>query len=158
MFKTTFAVFCSIITVSTSLPATIILDDVMTREDQYRTGVDKLKAPQKAALESWLNKNFIPKKSAPQDKKLFLSVNLESGKKLLLSDGTTYEIYPADVITTSVWLTPFPISVSSSGDITYPFMLTNVNTNVSVKARQVMPQNQMQPIPDQMVPEEMQQE
>jgi hypothetical protein len=142
MIKTLLA---SLVCLASTASATIILENAMSREEQHRTGVDTLNRNQKAALEAWINKNFMPKNPTPEAKKLYLSVNLEGGKRLILSDGTNYEIHPQDLTTTAVWITPFPIKVAPSGDINYPFMLTNMNTGVTVKARQVPPQTQQQP-------------
>jgi hypothetical protein len=147
MHKTLLTFVSSLTLLSSTLSATIILENVMSREEQHRTGVDTLNRNQKAALEAWINKNFMPKNPAPVEKKLYLSVNLDGGRRLVLSDGTNYEINPQDVTTTAVWITPFPINVKPSGDINYPFTLTNGNTGVSVKARQVLPQAQPQPPP-----------
>jgi hypothetical protein len=70
---------------------------------------------------------------------LYLSVNIESGKKLLLSDNSLYEVAPSDVKTASTWLTPFPIQIDASNNATYPCKLTNMTTGAAVKARVVPP-------------------
>lgn len=70
---------------------------------------------------------------------LYLSVNIESGKKLLLSDNSLYEVAPSDVKTASTWLTPFPIKIEQSGDTTYPLKLTNMTSGATIKARSVPP-------------------
>lgn len=70
---------------------------------------------------------------------LYLSVNIQSGKQLLLSDNSLYEVAPGDVKTASTWLTPFPIRIDQSGDANYPCKLTNMTTNASIKARAIAP-------------------
>ena len=125
----------SLVLFAVPLQAVIILNEVMNREEQHRTGVDMLNHFQKAALEAWLNKNFIAKASLPSAEHFYLSENVSNGTRIILSNGAKYDIAPQDVATTSVWLTPIPIRVSSSGDIDYPFLLTNLNSGASVKAR-----------------------
>jgi hypothetical protein len=66
---------------------------------------------------------------------LTLSLNINGGKKLLLSDHSLYEIAPDDVNISSAWLSPVTIEVSSSGDPNYPEKLTNVDSGSSVRAK-----------------------
>lgn len=120
-----------------SLHAQFMLDDVMSKEDQQKTGVATLSAKQKIALEAWLNKNFVLKQQEQNvaTPTLSLAININNGKKLVLSDNSIWEVAPSDVPTSSVWITPFPIKITPSNDPNYPFLLTNVNDGVSVKAR-----------------------
>ena len=116
----------------------IILDQVMSREDQKKTGVANLSMKQKVALEAWLNQNFVLKsKEQTPSVQLSLSINIDNGQRLQLSDDSLWEIAPDDVRTASVWITPFPVKIVPSNDPNYPSMLVNVNTGVSVKARRV---------------------
>jgi len=119
--------------------AKIVLDDSMTREEMTNTGVGNLNYSQKMALQDWINQNFEPKTDFPnkQDEQLFLSLNIEDGAKLELSDGSTYEIAPEDHLYTMYWITPFPISLGDSGDKKYPVKITNLNTGTSVKGKQI---------------------
>jgi hypothetical protein len=124
-----------------SLPAAfaqILLDDVMSDEEQHRTGVFYLNHNQRAELETWLNDNFVLKtqqqpKQAPQE--LTLAENINNGHQLRLSDGSLYEIAPSDVTRAAGWITPFPIQVVPSGDPNYPFKIVNTNTGNSLKAK-----------------------
>lgn len=116
----------------------IILDEVMTRDDQKKTGVANLSRNQKIALETWLNNTFIlkPKEQAPPPTaQLSLSINIDNGQKIELSDNSIWEIAPSDVPTAAVWITPFPVKITQSNDPDYPYLLVNINNGISVKAR-----------------------
>jgi hypothetical protein len=118
----------------------ILLDDVMTKEEQKKTGVKKLTYAQKVALESWLNKNFTLKtKTEETTPELTLSINIEDGRKLELSDSSIWEVAPNDISTAAIWLTPFPIKIAPSNDPEYPYLLINAYSGASVKARKVRP-------------------
>lgn len=118
----------------------ILLDDVMSREEQKKTGVYNMTMQQKVELEAWINRTFILKPvSTPQTSGLTLSININNGEKIQLSDGSLWEIAPSDVPTASSWLTPFPIKVLPSNDPNYPTQLVDVQSGSSVKARQVTP-------------------
>jgi hypothetical protein len=127
--------------ISHPLFAAIILDDVMSQDEQKLTGVAKLNASEKQALEMWLNKNFILRetKQNPKQKEVYLSLNIDNGKRVLLSDNSLYEIAPSDVVTTSAWITPFPIKITQSDDPEYPYKLTNTYSGSSVKAKLIKP-------------------
>lgn len=118
------------------LQAQIVLDEVMSKEDQQKTGVASLSRAQKLALETWLNKNFVEKnvKEVAQPE-LSLSINIDHGQKLQLSDNSLWEIAPNDVQTSAVWITPFPVKITPSGDLDYPCLIVNLNSGASVKAR-----------------------
>lgn len=125
--------------ISSSLNADqIVLDAVMTKEEQQKTGVDKLSFNQKVALEAWLNKNFILKaQEKTEEAQLFLSINIDNGKRLQLSDNSIWEIDPNDIPISSVWITPFPVKITPSNDPGYPSLIVNINSGVSVKAKKV---------------------
>jgi hypothetical protein len=108
----------------------------MTPEDQRKTGITKLNRKQKLALESWLNENFTPKELSSQDTEpLSLSINIDNGQKLQLSDNSIWEVHPQDVDISAVWITPFPLKIEKSTNPTYPFLLKNTRTQMSVRAR-----------------------
>lgn len=119
--------------------AKIVLDDTMSRDEMTNTGVGNLNYSQKMALQDWINQNFEPKTDFPNKKKeqLFLSLNIDEGAKLELSDNSTYEIAPEDRIYTMYWITPFPISLGQSGNAKYPVKITNLNTKTSAKGKQI---------------------
>ncbi len=116
----------------------ILIDDVMSRDDQKKTGISTLNHNQRQALEQWLNDHVVMKtaENAPI-KESSLALNLNQGKKLQLSDGSVYEINPADTVITQSWLTPFPILIYQSGDPAYPIKLVNKNDGTAVKARKI---------------------
>ena len=115
----------------------ILLDDVMSREEQRKTGINKLSATQKIELEKWINETFVLKAQSEEKPQgsLYLSLNIDNGQKLQLSDNSVWEIAPGDVQKASAWITPFPIEISPSGDPSYPSLITNKTTGESVKAR-----------------------
>lgn len=116
----------------------IILDEVMDKDEQKQTGIDRLNMRQKIALEDWLNKKFVLKKThSEKESELSMSINIENGKRLQLSDNSVWEIAPHDVSTSSVWITPFPVKITSSNDPNYPCLITNTISGASVRARLV---------------------
>lgn len=116
----------------------IILEDVMTKEEQTKTGITKLSLKEKIQLENWLNRTFILKaQDQPTQAQLFLSININNGQKIQLSDESIWEIAPNDTQTAAVWITPFPVKLVPSNDPDYPFLIVNTNTGISVKARKL---------------------
>ncbi len=120
-----------------SLQATIILDEVMSQDEQKKTGIDRLSRHQKLAFEAWLNQTFILKTEAEKSESspLSLSINIDHGHKLQLSDNSIWEIDPADKNTAAGWITPIPVKIGSSKNSAYPYLLINATSGVSVKAR-----------------------
>ncbi len=114
------------------------LSKMMTPEEQKMTGLTNLSPAQKKALEGWIDQNFMVKTEQMENKEqLSLSLNINGGKKILLSDHSLYEIAPADVDTASVWLSPVTIEIQQSGDPDYPVKLVNLDANQSVKAKKL---------------------
>ncbi len=68
---------------------------------------------------------------------LYLSENIDNGKQIQLSDGSTYEIAPDDVIRSALWIFPLPIEIQASDDPDYPIKLINSNLGSSVKAKRL---------------------
>lgn len=134
-----FAALLSILLFSAHLNADIILiDSVMSKEEQIKTGVATLSPTQKIALEHWINDTFTLKTATTASSStLTLSINIDNGKKLELSDNSIWEIAPADISTAAVWITPFPVEITHSNDPNYPYTLTNMRSHVSVKARKI---------------------
>lgn len=119
----------------------IRLNDVMSQDEQKKTGVSQLTDDQKKELEQWINNTFVLKTTASESGMLTLQQNLQNGSQLELSDGSIYAIAPSDQAKTSFWLTPISIKVSPSGDPMFPTLLTNSLTGVSVKAKLVKAPN-----------------
>ena len=127
----------SLVCIPCLLCAEFILDQAMSPEDQRKTGVAKLNRKQKLALESWINDNFNPKEqnNSQDTGPLSLSINIDNGQKLQLSDGSIWEVHPQDVDISAVWITPFPLQIEKSTNPMYPFLLKNTRTQMSVRAR-----------------------
>ncbi len=115
----------------------IFLDDVMSKEEQKKTGIYKLTPNQKIELERWINQTFVLKapKETVSTQPLSLSINLDNGHKLQLSDNSIWEIAPGDVQRASAWITPFQVKLTRSQDPAYPYLITNPVSGDSVKAR-----------------------
>lgn len=115
----------------------IHLDDIMTPDEQQKTGISQLTNEQKQALESWINETFVLKTKSLDSTALSLQQNIQNGSQLELSDGSIYAIAPSDQPKTSLWLTPISIKIGPSGDLQYPTLLTNSLTGEGVKAKQI---------------------
>lgn len=125
---------------SSSHAAGIVLDEVMSKEEQQKAGINKLSVKEKVELEAWLNRTFVLKvQKVEPTAALSLSININNGKQLELSDGSLWEIAPNDIQTSAVWITPFPVKIVPSNDPDFPFLLVNANSGVSVKAKKVLP-------------------
>lgn len=118
---------------STKLFATIRLDQVMTIDEQKKTGVSKLTEVQKRQLEAWINTKFVLKTGSQAT--ISLQENRYSGSQLYLSNNTLYEIAPTDRAQTSSWLSPVIVTIEPSGDPLYPWKITNTVSNMSVKGK-----------------------
>lgn len=123
---------------SGKLLAMIRLNDIMTADDQKKTGIYNLSPTQKDQLELWINDKFTLKtvQTTPAPT---LEQNLRNGSELKLSDGSSFIIAPSDQAKASSWITPIAIKISLSGDPLFPVLLTNMLTGASVKAKQVRP-------------------
>lgn len=106
----------------------------MTDQETKETGVSKLSAKEKKALQVWFNKKNTTQNNNTK-KNPSLSENLNGGHYIRLTDNSLWEINPPDVPITQGWITPVEITVGPSGDINYPFILTNTLTGSSVTAR-----------------------
>lgn len=134
---------------STKLLGTMRLNEVMTVDEQKKTGVAGLSDVQKKELESWINNKFVLKTAtaAPAAAQpIYLQQNIQGGTQLMFSDGSLYEIAPTDRAKATFWLTPIAVTIDASGDPNYPSKITNTLTNVSVNGKMVKaPQPQMPP-------------
>lgn len=126
-------VFATTVLYSNKVLGTMRLNEVMSMEEQQKTGVAVLTDAQKKELESWINDKFVLKPTtvaaAPA---IYLQQNIQSGAQLIFSDGSVYEIAPTDRSKTTFWLTPIAITIEPSGDPNYPSKITNTLTKVSV--------------------------
>ena len=138
-----FFMLFTLIAVAPIFSKQLLLDEVMNKEDQKKSGVAYLTPNQRSVLESWINKNCNCVTNNPtQDKdptNLSLSINIENGKKIQLSDGSLWEIDPKDYANSQTWLSPFPIKIVPSNDRDFPSLLVNKNTGNSIKAKKIDP-------------------
>lgn len=131
------ALFLFAVLNSDKLIGLIKLNDVMTQDEQKKTGISQLSEMQKQELEKWMNDKFVLKMSHSEITPLTLQQNLQSGAQLEFSDGSIYEIAPSDRSKTIFWLTPIEMKIAQSNDPMFPALLTNTLTGVSVRAKQV---------------------
>ncbi len=115
------------------------LDQLMPQDVQEKTGVSTLSPAQKKELEEWITQHFTPKAETKENKNLYLSQNIDQGRKIRLTDGSLYEIFPSDTQYTAFWITPFPLTITPSGNPEYPWTITNKDSGTKVKARQLEP-------------------
>ncbi len=132
-------IFLAALLSSVNLLGLIRLSDLMSQDEQKKTGISQLSAVQRQELERWMNEKFVLKTVHPPAPRITLEQNLQNGAQLVLSDGSIYEIAPTDRSKTTFWLTPVSITMSPSQDLAYPTLLTNTLTGVSVRAKQTQP-------------------
>ncbi|HEY2811527.1 MAG TPA: hypothetical protein VGJ00_09100 [Rhabdochlamydiaceae bacterium] len=142
--------FCAIAIAAPLLCKQLILDEIMSKEDQKNTGIAFLTPNQKKALEQWVNDNCnCVEKNPPEEKRsLYVSINVSSGRQIRLSDNSLWDIDPTDYSTSEAWLASIPIKIVPSDDIDYPYLLVNENTGASVKARRTQPPPLPPPAPE----------
>lgn len=118
----------------TSIPS---INDLMSIEDQNKTGVIRLNQKQKMELAKWLVKHgyYDDLKSYEVLHAVTVSINIHNGKIIQLSDDSVWEIAPDDVVTSQSWLSAIPIKITKSKNPQYPYILTNLLNNSFVKAK-----------------------
>ncbi len=110
----------------------------MTPEEQQKTGYNSLTKEQKKELNLWLTKNATLVKKNAEQAALSLNINIDEGRKLILSDGTKWEVAPEDRSISSVWLTPIPLKILPGGSQEYPNVIMNSDSEKEkVKAKQI---------------------
>lgn len=119
---------------SNKLFSAVEFDQLMTVDEQKKTGVAKLSDSQKKALEAWIDSKFVLKTAETHAATISLQENRMNGTQLLLSNNELYEIAPTDRAQASSWLSVI-VTVSTSGDPNYPWKLTNTVTKTSVKGK-----------------------
>jgi hypothetical protein len=134
----TLTIFGVTVFYSSKLLGTIQLNQVMSQDDQQKTGVSQLSEVQKKELENWINNKFVLK-APPVAPPIYLQQNMNGGSQLMFSDGSVYEIAPADRNKTSAWLTPISISIKPGSNTLYPYTITNTLTGVSVNGKLIRP-------------------
>jgi Mg/Co/Ni transporter MgtE len=130
-------VFATTVLCTSKVLGTMRLNEVMSMDEQKKTGVATLSDAQKKQLESWINDKFVLKPSTmtAAASAIYLEQNMQSGAQLMFNDGSIYEIAPTDRSKTVFWLTPIEVTIEPSGDQNYPAKITNSLTKVSVTAK-----------------------
>ncbi len=82
-------------------------------------------------------------------KKLLTAESLQGGKRLRISDGTTWEVAPRDVKKVMAWELPFSLTLRKSGRRDYPYYLTNEKLGMQVLVRSLGRSNMQTPAPQQ---------
>lgn len=131
--------FIFLLAIPQLLLAAEALDFDMNSQERKKTGVSKLSDKEKAALQQWIDNNYIkrahPLQTAEMKGRTQISENLLNGRQIRLTDGSLWNIRPKDVPITQSWITPVDILVTQSGDPDFPFKLTNSLTGSSVFAQ-----------------------
>ncbi|MCH9630902.1 MAG: hypothetical protein S4CHLAM37_09120 [Chlamydiia bacterium] len=114
------------------------INDMMSIEDQRRTGVIRLKQNQKMQLAKWLVAHGFyerHEKVTPKAPPLYLKSNI--GSQMTLSDDSDWEIAPEDVKTAKDWKDNPKVRVEKTKNPVYPYKIYNLETkgNEYVKAR-----------------------
>jgi hypothetical protein len=114
------------------------LDAVMSKDDQAKTGVSRLSAKERAALEQWLadfaittatktTGDALSPPKAPAyvgiGQKHWVKSKADGGKFIELEDGSLWEVSPIDKINTMLWLPIDDVVVVESKNPLYPYKL-----------------------------------
>ena len=123
------------------------LDRLMTKDDQLKTGVVKLTAPEREALEHWLS-DFALKivatttppartskggKYAGVDQRHRVKSTSERGGFVQLEDGSLWEISVIDRINTTLWLVTDDVVVVENNSPLYPYKLVGDRDSAEAK-------------------------
>ena len=147
--------FYSFFFVTSSVIAETNLDQQMSLQDKQQTGIVNLTLKQRQALGMWIDHHYQPindtsstesaelqnlNKSSikpPLDNPVqyMLVQNLGKGQELILSDRSQWIIHPEDLSISQGWKESTKISIEHGFDAGFPFILMNLDTHQSVKAR-----------------------
>ncbi len=130
-------VFATTVLYTSNVLGTMRLNEVMSMDEQKKTGVATLSDAQKKQLENWINDKFVLKPQMTATSSIYLEQNMQSGAQLMFNDGSIYEIAPTDRSKTVFWLTPIEVTFEPSGDQNYPSKITNTLTKVSVNGKMI---------------------
>ncbi|MBY0463228.1 MAG: hypothetical protein K2Q34_08620 [Alphaproteobacteria bacterium] len=128
--------------ICTSSIFSLDLDSMMSQKDKKSTGYGDLTSEQKKHLNQWISEHFVLPPDTIGNSPLSLNINIQNGRELILSDGSHWEVAPDDQKISSLWLTPFPLEITSRDSKQYPYSILNLTTKEMVKARQVTPVKQ----------------
>ena len=74
-----------------------------------------------------------------QQQEVTVNENLHSGKVLVLSDGSTWELAPQSLEVSQTWIFPSPLRVDRINHPHYPYKITSIETHSYVLARPIAP-------------------
>lgn len=127
------------------------LNQIMTPDEQTRTGVDKLTPDERTELETWIQTYTQSKVASLQQKTTrakkvsmkpsfgVLTINVRGGQFLILTDSSVWEVSPDDIFTSSAWLASIAVEITydnSDPEAYFPFIIKNQYSGLSVHARQ----------------------
>lgn len=139
MFRSILGLSLSLFLVSSPLTALIFLDEVMSKEEQRKIGLDELSHRQRRALEEWLNDNVLLKtareKQIHSQNDVYVTEIINQGQQIRLSDNSLYEIAPEDWAKATSWIIAATVKVTPTEDSYYPWKITNPISGLSVNAR-----------------------
>jgi hypothetical protein len=129
---------------------TVTMDLVMTGEQLRTTGVDRLSAVQRAALDRWLSEYTVrviqfaqgadkpassnPGSYAGSNGGHWIRSKADNGAMVTFEDGSLWEINPLDRIDTVLWLPVDNITVMKASSPVGDYKYTLINTKDGEKA------------------------
>lgn len=131
-----------------SLTFAASLDQVMPKDVQKSTGVDKLSKKEQEALADYisqLKEEHVPATAPstvdsqnPDMPKLTMRENLQGGKLLKLSDGSIWQVDPNDLNISRIWLFPFDVEITQDPHSdAYPYKMKNLSTGTIINVRKL---------------------
>ena len=74
-----------------------------------------------------------------KNQEITVDENLHSGKIIVLSDGSTWEVAPESLKISESWIFPSPLKIEKINHLSYPYKITNTYTGSSILARPITP-------------------
>lgn len=139
MTKTRIFLFISFFSMNLASATPLSLENLMTPEEKQSTGYNSLTPQQQTALNQWIGTHLTLNKNPPEASSLSLSVNVQNGKELILSDGSRWAVAPEDQKTSSIWITPFSLKIIPNSNPDYPNTLLNLSSEETVKVKAISP-------------------
>ncbi len=113
------------------------LETQMNPEELAKTGLSKLSSKEKVALQTWIDQHYL-KRHLKKKVQPLLQESLNNGKRIGLTDHSSWEIHPNDTPITQSWITPVEIWVENVEEGEYPYRLKNSLTGSEVRAKIVL--------------------
>ncbi len=137
IFVLFFVASASLLFAYKSYSPTNTLDTHMTPSDQRKTGVHKLSPEEKKALQQWINKHHIKRPGTRPNEYPVISEVISGGAYLRLSDGSIWEVIPADWAISQSWITPVEIIPEKEPHSEDLYILTNSLTGSTIRAKKI---------------------